>query len=149
MVVDPGELAYLDGHWDLLAGLTGAFRTEPNVSLAVLYGSAARGDDRASSDIDLLVSFRDDVDASSSSLARRLERRLRRPVDVARYSRVRREAPFLLLQAVDEGRVLVDRDDTWASLRAARETIARASRRRQASSRAQARAALDLLGGEE
>lgn len=147
--MEPGELAYLEGHWGLLTALTRAFRTEPNVSLAVLYGSAARGDDRASSDIDLLVRFRDDAGASTSSLARRLERRLRRPVDVARCSRVRAEAPFLLLQVVDEGRVLVDRGDHWASLFAARETIARASRRQLASSRAEAFDALQLLGGEE
>lgn len=147
--MEPGELAYLESHWALLAALTGAFRTEPNVSLAVLYGSAARGDDRASSDIDLLVRFRDNADASTSSLARRLERRLRRPVDVARYSRVHAEAPFLLLQAIDEGRVLVDRDGQWASLCAARETVARASRRQLAKSRAEAFEALQRLGGGE
>lgn len=146
--MEPGEFAYLEGHWGLLAALTRALRTEPNVGLAVLYGSAARGDDRASSDIDLLVRFRDDADASTSSLARRLERRLHRPVDVARYSRVRAEAPFLLLQAIDEGRVLVDRDDHWSSLRAARETIARAGRRQLARTRAEAAEAVQLLAGD-
>jgi hypothetical protein len=54
---------------------------------------------------------------------------VRRPVDVTRLSRVRREAPFLLLQASDEGRVLVDHGGVRPELQAFRQTVARAARR--------------------
>jgi len=142
----PGELDYLRGHWGLISTLTRALRTEPNVRLAVLYGSTARGDERADSDIDVLVDFRDDAAASTSALARRLEAAVGRSVDVARLSRVRTESPLLLTRVVDDGRVLVDRDDTWASLREARENVARTARRRQNTRRQEAAAGLaDLL----
>lgn len=134
----PGELSYLRSHWVLISTLTRAFRTEPNVELAVLYGSAARGSDTSGSDIDVLVRFRDDERGSTAALARRLEERVGRSVDVARLSRVRSESPFLLLQVLDEGRVLVDRDNVWAALQRDRETIARAARRQMSGSRQEA-----------
>jgi predicted nucleotidyltransferase len=141
----PGELTYLQGHWKLLSVLTRALRTEPNVDLVVLYGSAARGTEHARSDIDILVDFRDDAGASTTALARRLEDRVGVPVDVASLSRVRRKSPLLLLQAIDEGRVLVDRGDTWEALRRARETIARAARRQMDRARKQAAESLASL----
>lgn len=131
----PRELAYLQSHWDVLSRLTRAFRTEPNVRLAVLYGSRARGDERRGSDVDLLVDFRDDRSASTSALARRLEEAVGERVDVARLSRVRKEAPLLVLQALDEGRVLVDREGRWNELLGARETVARAARRQMSRER--------------
>jgi predicted nucleotidyltransferase len=142
---EPGELEYLRSHWELLQTLTAALRTEPNVGLAVLYGSAARGDDRAESDVDILVAFRDDTSGSAAALSHRLERAVGRPVDVARFSRVYGESPLLVLQAIDEGRVLVDRDGVWAEMRARRESVARAARRQTRRSRAEAAAALDQL----
>ena len=45
---------------ELVADLRRALRTEPNVRLAVLYGSLARGDEDAGSDLDLLVSLAED-----------------------------------------------------------------------------------------
>lgn len=141
----PGELAYLRSHWQLINTLTGALRTERNVELAVLYGSAARGSDAAASDIDVLVQFRDDERGSTAALARRLEERVGKPVDVARLSRVRREAPFLLLQVLDQGRVLVDRSDAWPELRRHRETVARAARRQLVRSRREAADSLAAL----
>lgn len=54
----------------------------------------------------------------------RLERGLGRPVDIARLPRVRRASPLLLLQALDEGRVLIDRDETWSVLHAERDKVA-------------------------
>jgi predicted nucleotidyltransferase len=115
-------------HWDLLGTLIAALRTEPNVGLAVLYGSAARGDERSDSDLDVLVSFRADLAGAASALARRLERVADRRVDIARLSRVR-SAPLLLLSAVDDGRVLVDRDGTWETLCEARPQLVRAANR--------------------
>lgn len=141
----PGELAYLRSHWNLLSTLTRAFRTEPNVRMAVLYGSRARGDEHRGSDIDLLVDFRDDRAASTSALALRLGEAAGAPVDVARLSRVRGEAPLLFLQALDEGRVLVDREGRWHELLQTRETVARAARRQMSRERRQAANSLAQL----
>jgi hypothetical protein len=49
----PGEREYLRTHWPLLSGLRRTLRTEHDVRLAVLYGSLARGDEDAGSDLDL------------------------------------------------------------------------------------------------
>lgn len=124
LALSDGELAYLHGHWPTLDALSRALRTEPNVRLAVLYGSVARGDDRQDSDVDLLVDLREDTGRAALRLMDRLERGLGRPVDIARLPRVRRTSPLLLLQALDEGRVLVDRDATWPVLRAERDRVA-------------------------
>lgn len=122
-----GEYRYLQSHWQVLAALTRALRTEPGVGLAVLYGSVARGDDWPESDIDLLIDFRDDT-ASRVALERRLGAALDRRVDVARLAHVADGSPFLMLQALDEGRVLVDRDDRWVELKAARDDVVAAAR---------------------
>jgi predicted nucleotidyltransferase len=47
-------------------------RVEMDVRLAVLYGSVAREDADATSDLDLLVSLSDDQTLATVSLARRL-----------------------------------------------------------------------------
>lgn len=143
--LEPGELDYLRAHWQMLSALSRALRVEPSVSLAVLYGSRARGSERAGSDLDLLVAFRDGVRVSASALARRVEDRIGCTVDVAALPRVCREAPLLLLQAIDEGRVLVDRDGGWHELQRARERIARAARRQIARSRREAAESLAAL----
>src|SRR5215218_6386416 len=54
-----GEQRYLRRSWGLIASLRAVLRTEQNVRLALLFGSTARGDDDASSDVDLLVEMRD------------------------------------------------------------------------------------------
>jgi predicted nucleotidyltransferase len=140
-----GEIPYLRSHSELLSALTGALRTEPNVRLAALYGSTARGDERRDSDVDVLVEFRNDASGSTSALARRLEEAAGRPVDIARLSGVRKETPLLLLQALDEGRVLVDRDDRWGQPVSARETVARAARRQTRRERQEAAASIEHL----
>ena len=138
-------MEYLRDHWELLSALTGALRTEANVSLAVLYGSVARGDERADSDVDLLIALREDRPGAASALAQRLARAVGRSVDVARLDRVERQAPLLLLDALDEGRVLVDRDERWPSLRARRVQVRRAARRDRELARAQAAESLRML----
>lgn len=140
-----GEREYLRSHWGLLAGLRRALRTERRVRLAVLYGSLARGDEDADSDLDLLVSFADERSSDSFRLATRLERTAGRKVDVARLERVEADAPLLLDRVLDEGRVLVDREGSWQRLRDRRRAIrARAQRdyRRQMSAADQAIAEL-------
>jgi predicted nucleotidyltransferase len=144
-----GEIDYLRENWDLLRTLTAALRTEPNVGLAILYGSAARGDQRSDSDLDLLVSFRADLPGAPAALAGRLERASGRPVDIARLSRVRTHAPLLLVSAIDDGRVLVDRDGAWDDLRRGRTQLARAAARHLANGRVNATRSLRELLSEE
>jgi predicted nucleotidyltransferase len=133
--LDAGELDYLRSHWDLLHGLTRALRTERNVRLAFMYGSAARGDDRRDSDVDIMVALRASTPGAATALAARLERALDRDVDVAEHARVEASAPLLLLSALGEGRVLVDRDGQWADLLARRPEVARAARRAERAER--------------
>lgn len=148
LVIDDHERAYLRDHWRSLSKLRAALRTEPNVRLAVLFGSTARGDDRPDSDIDVLVSLAHDRPAAVSALSARLEQRLGVPVDVARLNRVEVAEPLLLLSAVEEGRVLIDRDDLWPRVQERRAAIARRARRAHAARRRRAGAAIAELLGE-
>lgn len=108
-----GEVDYLRDHWELLARLRAAFRTESQVRLAILFGSMARGDGDAASDIDLLVDCVEDDPLYRLRLGRRLEQGIGRPMDVAVIERAESRDPFFFLQALDEGRVIVDRDRRW------------------------------------
>jgi predicted nucleotidyltransferase len=143
--VSDEERRYILEHWPLFAALRRALRTEPNVRLAVVYGSIARGDDTPDSDLDLLVSLAEDRPDTAVKLAVRLERTLGRDVDVARLSRVKDSAPLLLLQALDEGRVVLDRDHQWEQLRTQRANIARRARRSHAARRRRARISINEL----
>ncbi len=111
------EKEYLRRSWSLLASIREILRTEQNVRFALLFGSVARGEDAASSDVDLLIDMRDPSLPRVLDLGEKLERRLGRRVDLVTLEEARR-SPRLLLGALDEGRVLVDRDDRWPSLQA-------------------------------
>ncbi len=144
----PGEREYLHSHWQLLFELRRALRTERRVRLAVLYGSVARGDEDAGSDLDLLVSLADDRPAARSELAIALQRVVGRQIDVADLARVEAEAPLLLDRVLDEGRVLIDRDGCWQQLRGRRRAIrARAQRAYRRQMAAAAGAIEELTGG--
>jgi len=137
----PGEREYLRTHWQLLSELRQALRTERDVRLVVLYGSVARGDEDAGSDLDLLVCLADDRPVSDYRLATHLENVIARKVDVVRLARVEADAPLLLDRVLEEGRVLVDRDGRWQELQGRRRAIrARAQRayRRQMAGAGQA-----------
>lgn len=147
--IEEDERRYAIGHWPLLAALRRALRTEPNVRLAVLYGSIARGDDTADSDLDVLVSLGEDRPDAAVKLAVRLERAVGREVDVARLNRIQETAPLLLLRAIDEGRVLLDRDGEWIELKARRSEIARRARHAHEARRRRARTSVrELLAAE-
>jgi predicted nucleotidyltransferase len=117
----------------------------PTSRLSVLYGSVARGDDTPDSDLDLLVSLGEDRPDAAVKLAVRLERALGREVDVARLNRVQDTAPLLLLRALDEGRVLLDRDDEWIGLKARRSKIARRASHAHEAKRRRAHASIREL----
>jgi len=143
--VDDREHDYAITHWATLAKLRKLLRTEPNIRLAVLYGSTARGEDTPTSDIDLLVSFAEDHPEAAIKLAVRLERGLSREVDIARLDRIRDTAPLLLLQAIDDGRVVFDRDRLWTALLANRDEIEQRAYRQHEAQRHRARASIGEL----
>jgi predicted nucleotidyltransferase len=125
----PGEREYLRAHWPLLCELREALLPEHDVLLAVLYGSLARGDEDAGSDLDLLVSLADDRPSAGFELASRLKRVSGRRVDIAHLARVDAQAPLLLERVLDEGRVLIDRDGQWGQLCERRSAIRIRARR--------------------
>lgn len=106
------ERAYLRGHWKLLSRLVAALRTEHNVRLAVLFGSTARGDDEAESDIDIAVELVDDDPHRSFDLARRLSRATERAVELVPFAAIRKDR-VLLSELARDGRVLIDRESVW------------------------------------
>jgi predicted nucleotidyltransferase len=121
------ERVYLRGHWTTLARLREALRTEPSVRAAVLFGSLARGDDRAGSDIDLLAELRDVTPAARLDLRRRLEAATGRAVQLVE-ARSAERSPLLLAEILRDGRPLVDRVGLWAALQSRRTAIERAAR---------------------
>jgi predicted nucleotidyltransferase len=121
-----GEIGYLRASWPLLAGLRDALRTERNVRLAVLMGSAARGELRTDSDVDVLVRVADGDWRALDRLRERLAHAAGRPVDLVSLEAA--EADPLLLDAVlRDGRVLVDREGEWPGMLAAQARVARAA----------------------
>ncbi len=139
-----GERAYLRGHWELLRSLRATLRTEPNVRLAVLIGSAARGRLRADSDIDLLVALADDDRRRMDALRARLERAAGRPVDLVSIESAAAR-PLLLHDALREGRVLVDRGARWPALLAEEPDVAARAERASQEVRKEMRALLTEL----
>jgi predicted nucleotidyltransferase len=109
------EEDYLRRHWPVLRELRAGLRTEPSVQLAVLFGSTARGDDRATSDIDIAVELRSNAPALVADIARRLSERVERDVQVVRITDAHR-SPRLMADIVTDGRVLVDRERRWPRL---------------------------------
>ena len=80
-----------------MSGLRAALRTEPNVRLAVLFGSTATGEDEGSSDVDLLVVLRDPDVGRMAELAGRLSPAAGRDVQLVRLSEAE-DSPALMLE---------------------------------------------------
>jgi predicted nucleotidyltransferase len=110
------EEAYLRSHWGLLHALRAALRTEPNVRLAVLFGSTAIGSDDERSDVDVLVVLSDPGVGRLAEMGGRLSRRIGRELQLVRLSEAN-ISPVLMADVIDHGRVLVDRDGQWSGLR--------------------------------
>lgn len=109
------ERVYLQRHWPTISRLRAALRTEPNVSLAVLFGSVARGDDDSGSDVDVLVGLREPGLSEKVALARRLHARTGLPLEVVALEDALRR-PSLMVEVLRDGRVLVDRNGGWTTL---------------------------------
>jgi predicted nucleotidyltransferase len=121
------ETRYLTRHWSLLAALRQAFRTERSVRLAVLFGSLARGDASADSDVDLLVARRDRDPLGYAALSARLERVAGRRIHIVPLEGTP-ASPSLLADALEDGRVLIDRDHRWPDLTSRSEEVHSAAR---------------------
>jgi predicted nucleotidyltransferase len=110
------EIAWVRSHWPLVGRLRVLLRTEPNVELAVLFGSVARGDDVSGvSDVDVLVAVRNLRADAMEALRERLASGLGADVQLVSLERARRN-PHLLAEIVRDGRPLVDRGALWPSL---------------------------------
>jgi len=120
--VPDAERRYLTSHWPVLSGLRAALRTEPNIRLAVLFGSTARGDDGPRSDVDVLVWVRSPGRFRLMELEDRLSTSVGRRVELVRLSDAKRD-PVLLSEVIADGRLLVDRDNLWPRLAADRHAI--------------------------
>jgi predicted nucleotidyltransferase len=136
------EKQYVRRSWPLLAGLRAALRTEPNVRFALLFGSAARGEDTPRSDLDLLVEMRDPALERVADLGTKLEDRLGRRVDVVPIGDAETD-PMLLADAVAEGRVLVDREGRWTELGDRKDALMRRGQRREGRRTREALAGID------
>ncbi len=101
-----------------------ALRAERNVRLAVVFGSVATGAATPESDMDLLVSLREEGYAPKVRLERRLAAAVGRQVQGVSLTEALAD-PSLLADVLEDGRVLVDRDGAWPQLKAREAEIAR------------------------
>jgi predicted nucleotidyltransferase len=116
VVIPPSERAYVRSHWLLVGGLLEARRKQPNVRLAVLYGSVARGSNDPDSDVDILVRLRRDNYRSRAEAVDAFQQASGRAVQLVSVEQAE-DAPMLLADVLRDGRVLVDRDDDWRRLK--------------------------------
>jgi predicted nucleotidyltransferase len=128
LTLGSGEKRYLRRSWKLLAALRQVLRTEQNVRFALLFGSAARGDDSRESDVDLIVEMRDPSPIRVVDLELKLEGLLGRPVDVLTLDDAGAN-PVLLAEALADGRTIVDREGRWAQLSSEAKAIDSRARR--------------------
>lgn len=125
--ISPLERAYVRSHWNLVSRLLEALRKQPNVRLAVLYGSVARGEEREDSDLDLLVRLRRDDYGVRAELMDTLSQAADRQVQIVSLEQAE-EAPLLLSDVLLDGRVLVDREGDWSRLRSRKRQILQRAR---------------------
>jgi predicted nucleotidyltransferase len=136
------EKRYIASRWPLFASIREILRTEQNVRFALLFGSMARGDDMDSSDVDLVVEMRDASLDRIADLSIKLEHHLGRRVDLLTIEEARGN-PSLLADAIAEGRVLIDREDSWVALQASEARLRRMGRRRDSRRKREVLARLD------
>lgn len=128
--ISDAEERYLRSHWPFLERLRAVLRTEPNVRVAVVFGSLARGDETPDSDVDLLVELGDDSWGRRQGLNTRLERALGRPVELVVLDRIEQDSPGVLLDALRDGRVVADRGDRWRGMKRKQAALRRAASER-------------------
>jgi predicted nucleotidyltransferase len=88
----------------------------PGVELAVLFGSHARGEERAGSDVDVAIRLADDCHEARRRVELALGRAAGRDVDVVPLDA---SPPLLRFEIAREGKVLIERNpQAWADFRA-------------------------------
>ena len=127
ILLSPTEYQYVRSRWPLFARLLTVLRTLPNVRLAVLYGSVARGEEHDGSDLDLLVKLRRDDFQARAELRERLQAAAGRRAQLVGLGEAE-QSSLLLSDALRDGRVLVDRDGDWQRLRRRERVIERRAR---------------------
>lgn len=140
------ERRYIRRSWPLLAALRAALRTEHNVRLALLFGSAATGTDTRASDVDVLVELRDPSLDRVADLSAKLTAAVGRRVDVIRLQDAQSD-PLFLADVVAGGRVLVDREGLWPRLRRRERGLRRQGHRQESHRTKTALAGIDRLLG--
>jgi predicted nucleotidyltransferase len=128
---------------DLVARVEGALRDGPGLQLAVLFGSIARGDHHAGSDVDVGIVPVDPMlpMRAELELQRRLEAACGRPVHLVRLDRA---STLLKWKVANDGRPLVnDPPHAWSRFvaRSAMEFAELAPQLREAEERFRARLA--------
>jgi predicted nucleotidyltransferase len=136
------EDLYVRSHWPLIAKLRAALRTDRNVGFAMLFGSAARGEDTEASDVDVIADLRDSSLDRIFDLERKLEDAVGKSVDVIRLDDAKDDPTFLAM-ALDDARMLVDRDEAWPRLRHEESAFRRRGHRRDARRKREALAGID------
>jgi len=147
IVVPPTEHDYVRRHWPLFDRLLQALRTQPNVRLAVLFGSVARGEEDAASDLDLLAEFRRDGVGARAQAREQLENAAGRRVQLVGLGEAK-ASPLLLADILRDGRVLVDRDGEWSKLKRRERAIQQQAREADRRLDEEAWAALEHLDSE-
>jgi predicted nucleotidyltransferase len=117
------------------------------VRLGVLYGSRARRRARPDSDIDLVVASSPGAGDQLERVAGTLQMATDLGVSLLQVDRAFERAPSLLLDALHEGIVLVDRDRVWPQWLAREAEVAARASEEQARLREQAAEALRVLAG--
>lgn len=145
VLVPSSEHEYVRRRWPLIGGLIQELRTLPNVRLATLFGSVARGDDWPKSDLDVLVQLRNDGVRERAQVADHLEAASGRAVQLVSLEDAL-GAPSLLAGALHDGRVLVDREGGWQRLKRREPEIRREAEKADRQLKKDAWSALEELG---
>ncbi len=97
----------------MLEAIRQALETEDDVLYALVFGSVARGDERAASDVDVAIGLCPGAARDSQALGRlasRLESATGRPVDLVLLDEA---PPSLAYRVFRDGKLVVERDH-WA-----------------------------------
>ena len=142
LVLADSEVAWVRSRWPMVRTLLSALRTEPNVELAVIFGSAARDADAAyGSDVDLLIELRRPMPGALASLHTRLAGDLQSDVELVPMRSAKGD-PHLMSEILRDGRPLVDRGNLWPSLQAKSSAAEASARQEGRTLQTEARAAI-------